>query len=610
MANCGGGGGCAKHSVNGGGRRPQRAWNRPPAIALPPRRARARDRMIESSRKHGQRPHLASLPPHHDSTLTGNAVTHELIHHLPNELLLEIFAQYSLDNNRRDLTHLRSTFYEPATLGYGSSWAPLMLVCRFWRELILVTPSLWQEIDIYGQTQWLELALLRSNEAPLTLIFHPGRGAARMAVPLVLPHAHRIRRLIIPGLYTPQLIELLWFLRLLRTPMANLHELAMPHPYLNSRTRRGYAVFPLSDQHLPALRVLCLSRTAIPWTPATISRLQRLVLQYCDVKGSPLSDHRFLHVLETCEGLQELQLLNGFISLATEVPLSGGSKHRINLPRLRKLVLDDEPPATAWFLSFVQLPACASLHVTAYLTAATAPTVYELFASLVPRNPTGQHAIQMPLLGTRGRIQYDELGFHIEVSSEEAKLILKLSSHDGPDGLAWNADFARGITEFSHLFAGHPLEELTIGVAHFGAATSPKIWGRLLFAFPELRVLEVHAAIYDSHSAPLLHALTDYSSTADLLAMVGEGPRHPLCPQLCVLRLEDPSFEQGLLGLLLSYLTWHASVPLPPLESLRWHFQGTEGREERAYQDDIELYGEKLKALVKDVVILYDASVL
>lgn len=530
-----------------------------------------------------------------------------LIHHLPSELMLEIFAQYAFMNSRRDLTNLRSPCYDPATLGFGNSWAPLMLVCRFWRELMLATPSLWAEIDIGEQTRWLELALPRSQEAPLTLIFHPGLGAARNAVPLVLPHAHRIRRLIIPGLYTPQLIELPWFLRLLRTPMANLYELAMPHPYLNSRTRRGYAVFPLSDQHLPALRVLCLPRTAIGWTPATISRLQRLVLQYCTVKDSPLSGRRFLDVLESCKDLQELQLLDGFISSALNDPSSNGSQRRIILPRLCKLVLDDEPPATAWFLSFVQLPACTSLHVTGYLSATT-PTCDMLFTSLVPQDSTGHHAIQMPLSGTRGRIQYDELGFQIQLSSEQAKLIIKLSTYGGSDGVAWDADFARGITEFAHLFAGHPLAELSVVVAHLGAATTPEVWTRLLFAFPELCVLEVRTAIYGSHSAPLLRGLSDHPSSADL-ALVGEGPMHPLCLKLSVLHLED-SFQEGLLELLLSYLSWRASVSLPNLESLRWRFEGSEGREERAYQDEIALCGEGLKAHVKDVEISYTASVL
>lgn len=535
-----------------------------------------------------------------------NTVTHS-IHHLPSELMLEIFAQYAFLNSRRDLTHLRSPCYDPATLGYGNSWAPLMLVCRFWRELMLATPSLWTEIDIGEQTRWLELALSRSREAPLTLIFHPGLGAARNAVPLVLPHARRIRRLIIPGLYTPQLIELPWFLRLLRTPMTNLYELAMPHPYLNSRTRRGYAVFPLSDQHLPALRVLCLPRTAIAWTPATIARLQRLVLQYCTVKDSPLSGRRFLDVLESCKDLQELQLLDGFISSAVGDPSSDRSQRCIILPSLRQLVLDDEPLATAWFLSFVQLPACTSLHVTGYLSATT-PTCDRLFTSLVPQDSTGHHTIQMPLSGTRGRIQYDELGFQIHLSSENAQLIIKLSTYSGSDGVAWDADFARGIAEFSHLFAGQPLTELTVNVAHLGADTSPEVWSRLLFAFPELRVLDVRTAIFGSHSAPLLRGLSDSSLSADL-AMVDEGPMHPLCPKLSVLHLED-SFQEGLLELLLSYLSWRASVSLPNLESLRWHVEGEDGREERAYQDEMAIYGEGLKILVKHVDISYTASML
>ncbi|KAI0370812.1 hypothetical protein BV20DRAFT_979397 [Pilatotrama ljubarskyi] len=45
----------------------------------------------------------------------------------------------------------------------GNSWDSLMLVCRFWRSLALTSSCLWQTVDIFKDTWWLDLALEYPN---------------------------------------------------------------------------------------------------------------------------------------------------------------------------------------------------------------------------------------------------------------------------------------------------------------------------------------------------------------------------------------------------------------------------------------------------------------
>lgn len=80
---------------------------------------------------------------------------------LPIEVLVQIFMLYE-DCQR------------PALRGMSPSWQDLMLVCRFWREVIISTPLLWQRSHWCRRAslESLALALVRSHQAPLELLFY------------------------------------------------------------------------------------------------------------------------------------------------------------------------------------------------------------------------------------------------------------------------------------------------------------------------------------------------------------------------------------------------------------------------------------------------------
>ncbi|KAI0370808.1 hypothetical protein BV20DRAFT_243373 [Pilatotrama ljubarskyi] len=285
------------------------------------------------------------------------------IERLPPELLAEIFALYGAAQHAREAVCSPWPVELPSE--HACCWVPLMLVCRFWRNLGLATPILWQEIHIRKNTQWLQLALTRSRDTPLTLVFYPGH-APHTTVPLIRPHAPRIRKLVLPPFTFPthgKKIDLPFFLPLLRTPSALLDELVIVAETLGPHKLAGHTVLPLSRRHYPALRTLRLPRAAIPWTPSVISRLKCLDLRACIMHGPPLPHDQFLATLGMCLNLVELRLLDGFISSATVAPASLVSTTPITLPRLRVLAIGDDPAIVSWFTTSLRLPEFTSINI-------------------------------------------------------------------------------------------------------------------------------------------------------------------------------------------------------------------------------------------------------
>ncbi|KAI0354502.1 hypothetical protein OH77DRAFT_506159 [Trametes cingulata] len=317
----------------------------------------------------------SACPSESPEPFSGPAVEHApapCIQRLPPEILVEIFRFYGAERHARNAALIPWPIELPSE--HACSWIPLMLICRLWRDIGLDTPTLWREIEVKRRLEWLQLALTRSKDAPLTLIFYPG-NMAHVTVPLLRPHGHRIRKLVLPPFIFPahgQKIDLPFFLPLLRTRLTLLDELvivaAAETPDLHKLA--GRTMLPLSERHYPALRTLRLARAALLWTPSVISRLTCLDLRACVIHGPPLPHDQFLSALGTCLNLVELRLLDSFISFATVIPAFPVTNPLCALPKLRELTIGDEPAVISWFISSLRLPEFTTIETVECVPAA------------------------------------------------------------------------------------------------------------------------------------------------------------------------------------------------------------------------------------------------
>ncbi|KAI0356082.1 hypothetical protein OH77DRAFT_288011 [Trametes cingulata] len=522
------------------------------------------------------------------------------IHRLPDEILVEIFVFYGKARTSQGRAPLwmrpedneDGLSYGPWGAGY--LWIPLMRVCRFWRTLALATPRLWQVVDVWGSsTRWMELALVRSRSAPLQLFLHKLEGA-RAAVPLILPHVHRLERLLLPpldatikGSYLRNSPDLSPFLPLVQTSMPTLVELRLSVECFDHTGEMHHATVDLSRTRYPALRVLRLACVSVSWSMELLPRLTCLDLRACIPDGPPLSRRQFLDVLEHCSALEELRLLDMFVSAsltrsAVETA-TANSERVIHLPALRKVVVADLPSVTSWLFSCLNFRGEVSVTLIGWLSDDEVfDGLHSPFYSLIPHHhllarffPTTRP--------TRGKIDVWQDAAELKVSSDQgSELSLQLLS-SVPD--PWDPHFAVGVLDFRRLFAGFPLESLLIS-GDLDQIADFRIWLRLLDLFPKLRELEV---VGDGHVTALFVALKH------TLLPAGCPPEPPLCPELRSLRLELADYAKGDIELIVAMLHRRAFFQLAPMESMKLDLS-IEDREE-FFGSEIQNYSGELRSL-------------
>ncbi|KAM5543827.1 hypothetical protein V8D89_002444 [Ganoderma adspersum] len=110
---------------------------------------------------------------------------------IPVELLLHILVESQRPRSSHDKGPFEDVTEEcqrPVT-----NWAPLMRVCRRFRNVIVNGPSLWSRIPVTNNLVALQQRLSRSQGSYLDLLFH---GPCDSALPFILPHAFRIRAIV------------------------------------------------------------------------------------------------------------------------------------------------------------------------------------------------------------------------------------------------------------------------------------------------------------------------------------------------------------------------------------------------------------------------------
>ena len=113
------------------------------------------------------------------------------IENLPVELLVDILLKSQsprTSEGKSPFENVTEECQRPV-----SNWVPLMLVSHLCRDVILEAGSLWPRLPVTNNLVALQHRLLRSQDFLLDLLFG---GSWESALPLIIPHASRIRAVI------------------------------------------------------------------------------------------------------------------------------------------------------------------------------------------------------------------------------------------------------------------------------------------------------------------------------------------------------------------------------------------------------------------------------
>ncbi|RPD54900.1 hypothetical protein L227DRAFT_334793 [Lentinus tigrinus ALCF2SS1-6] len=225
-----------------------------------------------------------------------------LIQELPIEILVDVFA-------------LADAIDSWGTLGRapGRGIAKCMLVCRYWRDVLVETPEFWRRIDTAEPLRIVSMLLERSRGCTIDVrIFYPWIKRYpplwRETIGLILSHAHRIRSLYVnlhmndySGVY--QLLET-------EMPALECLDLVPTHEFRVGRSiDRNYATCSPSRRTHPHIRSLTSQRLYMP-APVDFWRTLRR-LKMCDFPRTALRDYSMqdvLAVLRANPALEELVL--------------------------------------------------------------------------------------------------------------------------------------------------------------------------------------------------------------------------------------------------------------------------------------------------------------
>ena len=428
-----------------------------------------------------------------------------LVHTLISEVLTRIFANVQVDPrfSRFELP-VHSTTGERHGARPVTDWHGLMLVCSYWRNLLVSNPAFWRVIDTKRHIEWTKLCLERSAAASLDV--HLG-NLDRCPLDMLYPHVHRFQKLFFAGLSESQMKAVLP--PLFGGGMPLLEHLDVSTGTLGERPSVDLNPY-LTSHRSPRLQSLVLFRVVIPGDKNLYAQLRTLSLSYCVQDISSRLDS-FIDVLEGCVQLEDLTL---YYTLDT---LSGDSewtppgpvprRQPIPLPSLRRFWLDARGPGTGlipYFLAHFNIPALETFYVASAFPlegggAGLTPNDEKTISTLLPPN----RSQALPILSETTRLFttfVSELwSIHAECPrgvpdargrQEFSAAIFKLSFYTQNVRGSWDPWMARGVGDLAQCFGGSPLTVLDLGAEDHSSATVA-LWEGVFQTFSLLEVLIV-----------------------------------------------------------------------------------------------------------------------
>lgn len=209
---------------------------------------------------------------------------------LPVELLIDIFLQSQVSKINQDqgpFAYVVEECQRPVI-----NWVPLMLVCPYFRDVIIAAPTLWSRIHVTSNLAALQHGLSRFVSSPLDLVFG---HSSEPIISLIESHAYRIRSIITsPRFHVNSLFGLVPVFKLLLPALEHVHI----DPYVNfareseewHKLRDAGSV--LNETLHPQVKMVTSYRLLLP---AQESQLWTRDLVYLDIRceGGPVTtEHR------------------------------------------------------------------------------------------------------------------------------------------------------------------------------------------------------------------------------------------------------------------------------------------------------------------------------
>ena len=435
---------------------------------------------------------------------------------LPTETLVEIFIPASEPD-----TYYSDAYSEWAFPADVEKWLPITLTCRHWRSVACGTPSLWRTIKVCRDIRWLDLALPRSRNMNVDILFS-SPDIVPDAVGLLIKHACRIRRLFFVNPSTSSYHALT---KLLRVPLPALEEV-MYHYGVHAGTRASTrAGFDLHPALFPSLNTFRCGSVQINWEAPMVQWLTRISIMDAPMLHSSFTFDKFLTVLQRCAGgaLRHLELYNSLPFYDNEyytVREPFESIRLVNLPKLESLsLLHNKPTPIKALLSHLHLS--PAVNLTVYLDGYVGEGSGNARLGLLDILPDDALCLPIYERAKMASISAERMSGssmdYIKIHSTDEWMGGQLDvtlAIECDDTLAWEYSVDDALRDFSELFGPSELTSLQLGV-HDTDLDSPKHnftdtdLLALFETFPSITTLALHGNGADRAKA-LLNALQTY----------------------------------------------------------------------------------------------------
>ncbi|KAG8894793.1 hypothetical protein FRB99_000984 [Tulasnella sp. 403] len=275
------------------------------------------------------------------SSMNRRANAYALIHRLPVELLVNIFAH---------------TLFSVPPESYFNRLYDLMRVCWLWAEIIRERPFLWSFVHASANWAVIQTALKRSQTAPLIVKFpydltYPSWIDRPECNEELCQHVCRWRKV---DLYVTSWGGLLGESPWLQTP-APLLEVLKINVVRGGDTGRTQGSVDLFKGSAPKLRKLCLYGFSVSWTSTIFASLKLLELTDLHVGAPTLTD--FLNILRQCSQTLVDLVLERVVFQHDDQHFS--RLRTVELPNLTYLTFKSlDPEHTKLLFSSLHIPSC------------------------------------------------------------------------------------------------------------------------------------------------------------------------------------------------------------------------------------------------------------
>ncbi|KAM5544292.1 hypothetical protein V8D89_001952 [Ganoderma adspersum] len=426
---------------------------------------------------------------------------------LPNEILIHIFVYFcewpkgSNGNYPQD----DETFIELGLI--ETELMKLTFVCRRWHHVALATLTLWRTISAGKTSSWMKLALMRSGNATIDVLFPS--YFSKDPISLLIPHYSRLRSLRLQSCSPFDTV------RIMSNKLLALETLEIDRDWhVNMKAKEHYTHWGITRDRFPNLRALRLVHNIIPEDSLFYAQLRKLSLKACRFQAMVYLG-QFVQILATSLHLEYLEL-DEFLQ---DLPDSGNARPgALPLPSLLALRLYNHAPSlSARFLSRVIVPPTTSLSIKSFIplpdeewndniVGLAEEEQGNTLRAAVPTGPSLASALPGLTTVTRARltIEWDD---KVECFStqtgrrpdgSEALILEILQATPNP------LQAEDGLADLVVLLGSAPLAHLEI--IGRGSRVGAEMWARVFQAFPLLVSLDVSAdgALFDGlHEASL-----------------------------------------------------------------------------------------------------------